>query len=521
MVAGTDQLNILRYMVFRYTKKPPVSEKFSIQSFPSSRGPLSAYGLPLIFLSIEINSHIMQNTGGTAIWAPSFKEQGGAGRVDNGFGLYCRGDAKYVGRIQGDAMKRFWVRWLGGVLAGMLWCWPVYCAALEPTQVLVIANRNANRGVQLARYYIKRRGIPENHLLLVSIADKEICSREDYRNRIADPVRRFLKENDPASRIRCLVTMYGLPLKIAPPQISEKSQIEAEMLRKRRRMLNRQLKSPVNQTPGKTKALKTEISAIQHRLDGLTQRNQRAALDSELALVLAGGYELSGWIPNPHFIGFKGKSLPFTKTDVRLVSRLDGPTAAVVRRIIDESLRAEQEGLEGTAYFDARWAIKPATEKLKGYALYDQSIHLAADRIRNRGRMAVVVNDQSELFKEGEGNNAALYCGWYNLGHYVDAFEWRPGAIGYHIASSECRTLKQKGSQVWCKRMLEKGVAATIGPTSEPYVQAFPLPEVFFSFLVDGRLSLVECYAVSVPFWSWQMVLIGDPLYRPFMKVIG
>jgi uncharacterized protein (TIGR03790 family) len=93
-----------------------------------------------------------------------------------------------------------------------------------------------------------------------------------------------------------------------------------------------------------------------------------------------------------------------------------------------------------------------------------------------------------------------------------------PGAVGYHIASSECTTLKSPKSQVWCKRILEEGAAATIGPTSEPYVQAFPVPEIFFAALLDGRLTLAECYGLSKPFWSWQMVLIGDPLYRPFKK---
>ena len=46
--------------------------------------------------------------------------------------------------------------------------------------------------------------------------------------------------------------------------------------------------------------------------------------------------------------------------------------------------------------------------------------------------------------------------------------------MGYHIASYECETLKKEGSTVWCKRMLEEGVAATLGPVAEPYVQAFP-----------------------------------------------
>ena len=57
------------------------------------------------------------------------------------------------------------------------------------------------------------------------------------------------------------------------------------------------------------------------------------------------------------------------------------------------------------------------------------------------------------------------------------------------------------------------------GPVSEPYLEAFPVPEVFFGLLVEGRLTLAECYALSVPYLSWQMVLIGDPLYRPFRRL--
>lgn len=65
--------------------------------------------------------------------------------------------------------------------------------------------------------------------------------------------------------------------------------------------------------------------------------------------------------------------------------------------------------------------------------------------------------------------------------------------------------------------MLEEGAAAVIGPVDEPYVQAFPVPEVFFGLLVEGSLTLAECYAAGTPWLSWRMVLIGDPLYRPFI----
>lgn len=52
------------------------------------------------------------------------------------------------------------------------------------------------------------------------------------------------------------------------------------------------------------------------------------------------------------------------------------------------------------------------------------------------------------------------------------------------------------------KMMFEKGIAATIGPVGEHYVQAFPVLEIFFGFLVDGYLSLAECYLVSIPYPS-------------------
>ena len=64
--------------------------------------------------------------------------------------------------------------------------------------------------------------------------------------------------------------------------------------------------------------------------------------------------------------------------------------------------------------------------------------------------------------------------------------------------------------------MLEDGAAAVIGPSGEPYLQAFPAMEAFFSLLLEGRFTLAECYAMTIPFRSWRMVLVGDPLYNPF-----
>ena len=198
-----------------------------------------------------------------------------------------------------------------------------------------------------------------------------------------------------------------------------------------------------------------------------------------------------------------------------MVSRLDGPSPEIVKRIIDDAIKTEETGLAGTAYFDARYA-EPKDNKTSGSGLYDQSIHRAARLLKETATMPVVLDDESALFQPGACPNAALYCGWYSHHQYIDSFTWQSGSVGYHIASSECGTLKGKKSQVWCKRMLDEGITATLGPIGEPYVQAFPLPEVFFGLLIQGDHTLAECYALSNPFLSWRMVLIGDPLYRPF-----
>lgn len=385
--------------------------------------------------------------------------------------------------------------------------------ALEPSQVVVIANKYADDSVRLARYYMEKRGIPKENLIRIDTTDKEFCTREEYEREIAAPIRQFLDKKGNADSIRCLVTISGVPLRVEPPELTRAEQRQLAALQQEQEEIRRQ-SSKLDSQSFEAEEARERSAALEKQIKALRKRDQGAAVDSELALVRLDAYPLAGWIMNPLLVGASNR-LPVSKEDVLMVARLDGPSARIVKRMIDDSLTVEETGLGGTAYFDAR-AKRSAQADLKGYALYDQSLHLAADQIKDRKLLPVVVNERSELFQPGEAPGAALYCGWYSLARYVDAFQWQPGAIGYHIASSECQTLRPGASQVWCKKMLEEGAAATIGPVAEPYVQAFPVPETFFGLLTDGRYSLAEAYFLSLPFLSWQMVLVGDPLYQPF-----
>ena len=387
--------------------------------------------------------------------------------------------------------------------------------ALEPEEILVVANTNAAKSKGLARYYMKKRQIPNKNLVLLFMTDNETCSREEYEKKAIPPIRRFLDKNN---GIRAIVTVFGVPLRISGPEKPPSEASKLWELESRKKKLEEDLALEENMDDDLKQKKNKELSELKSTLAEYERSlDKGAAFDSDLALVKKDGYNLNMWQPNPYYLGFRGQKLTIDQSEVMMTSRLDGATEEVVKRIINDSIEAEKTGLKGKAYFDARWK-DPGDKKLSGYDFYDRSIHLAARSLSEKKRIKVVLNDSEGLFQKGESPDTALYCGWYSLARYVDAFSWQKGSVGYHIASSECTTLKSQDSQVWCKKMLDHGIAATIGPVGEPYVQAFPVPEVFFEFLTEGYLTLAEAYLISLPYLSWKMVLVGDPLYRLNLK---
>lgn len=242
-----------------------------------------------------------------------------------------------------------------------------------------------------------------------------------------------------------------------------------------------------------------------------------ASVDSELTLILAGPHQMARWVPNPFHEGYD--RLPFIgniREKTILVGRLDAPTPKLARRMVDDAVATERRGLEGVFYIDARGLA--TTGNYGSYAWYERHLVNLYDILKEETDLEVVIDRKPDLFPPGACPDAALYCGWYSLRNYVDAFTWKKGAVGFHVASAEASTLRAVDSNVWCKRMLENGVAATLGPVAEPYLLSFPLPDRFFPLLLSGEHPLLEVYFRTLPSLSWRQVLIGDPLYTPFKK---
>ncbi|MCC7490742.1 MAG: TIGR03790 family protein [Fimbriimonadaceae bacterium] len=406
-------------------------------------------------------------------------------------------------------------------------------AELTPAQVGLLVNRNDPASATVAEHYRRARQVPAENVLAVGLPPGETLPREVYQTQLLPAVRSFLI--DRGGRLRCLLLIYGMPLRVGqrvptPEQKAEADRLKPELDAARAAgKANEDALKELRAKPNPTAAEKQEIAAKQAAAPELAKRTAalqepyarasgsetNASLEGELALAWWPPFELYRWVFNTQHFGFPAEARS-QNPPVLMTARLDGPTPEIAQRLVDDAIRIEREGLKGKAYIDAR-GIKnnPNSMDWYGYAGYDDSLRDLATLLREKARLEVVLNDEPRLFQPGECPDAALYCGWYSLANYVDAFTWAPGAVAYHIASSEAVTLRGDSNQ-WCRKMLDKGVAATLGPVNEPYTIGFPKPYEFFANLLTGEWTLAEVYSRTLFLQSWMTSLIGDPLYNPY-----
>jgi len=383
--------------------------------------------------------------------------------------------------------------------------------ALEPAEILVIANTDYPASTRLARYYCEKRGVPSGNVVPVSLGPqlRDFISRGDYDKRLAGPVRAVLTTRKDLQQIKCLVTTYGVPYKVGRCEPSTGMDGRLKQLRQ----LHQQEKDAIArlEAAGATgspdyQQQQMRLGQIQMDMDRIMGKETEASVDSELSLVLCPVYDLYRWQPN------RLRSPEPQPFKTLMVCRLDGPNYGIAKGLIDKAIAAEQKGLTGAAYVDSRGLFGNDV-----YSYYDQSLRDLAILTRLRTPLAVQEESTQMLFPPDSCPQTALYCGWYSVKKYVDSFRFVDGAVGFHIASFEAADLHDPNSTEWCPALLMHGITATLGPVAEPYLPAFPEPKAFFNELFEGR-CLVEAYYRTNPFNSWQMLLLGDPLYRPFRK---
>ncbi len=377
---------------------------------------------------------------------------------------------------------------------------------------------NATTALEMEkRYHALRRK------LVNSLAAVELKNRGAANRRFLEFVAAADGTRAALSIARSSFERYAASVEQSSPQIeSRRKQIgdaEGQYLQARKRLRIIRDEGPLSdkllpaiEDIRRVLGLLDSLKWLERDIERLSLKESHAAFDSELSLVLWKNYGRYRWQPNLLSPEVRVRFPELRRPPVMMVSRLDAPTPKIVRRMIDDAVAVERVGLSGKCYFDTR-----PLKKNDAYRRYNLDLMRLFHLVRDKTDLPARVHLGPGVFPRGSCDDAALYCGWYSLAKYVPAFTFRRGAVAAHIASFEMISLRSKTKNYWCAGLLYDGVAATFGPTAEPYLESFPSATRFFGLLLTGE-TLVECFYETSPFLSWQQVLLGDPLYRPFAK---
>ncbi len=358
-------------------------------------------------------------------------------------------------------------------------------SAPMPEAVAVLYNSEVPESGEIARIYAKARFIPEGNLIGLPMPKKAEISREEYETAIRNPLREEFGKRawwklgrdaegivlPVENRIRVLVTIRGVPLKIAPGPKPEAGDAE---------------------------------NPIASRDD--------ASVDSELAMFGVEGVPAAGVLKNMFFeskAGIAEVNLPF----LVLTARIDAASRETCERMIRDAISTENTGLWGMAYVDIANKFPQGDDWLRGIVKANEGA----------GIPTVVDRFNDTLPLNYPMTEASVYYGWYDWhvsGPFLNGnFRFRPGAVAVHLHSFSGAQISD-AMKNWCAPLLEKGAAVTVGNVYEPYLHLTHHLNTLHRRLLDGH-SWVEAAWMSVPVVSWQGIVLGDPLYRPFAHLDG
>ncbi len=355
-------------------------------------------------------------------------------------------------------------------------------ATLRPEHVVVVYNESSSFSRDCALSYAKLRSIPSTHLLPLKLdTKKKDITQSEFDEGMREPLRAMSTARNLQYAgdtrfglypIYAMVVMPDLPWRIKPSPVKEGEKARP------------------------------------------WQMTDAASVDSELSLLGAKSYPRHASLRNAYFK--KDEGLPDKGFPMLSVCRIDSPDAHVTRRLMTTPLQVEKwGGLKGATVVD--WGGP--------HEAGDVMFRAVAQRAADFGHQLHVHPIKSTI-EEGYPmpNPCALYFGWYSqdvcgpfkMDNQKPRFTLAPGAVAVHLHSFSATTLNAK--RAWVGPMLMKGAAVTAGNTWEPYLQGCLEPNIFHDRLLKGY-CIAEAALMATPSLSWQGVVIGDPLYRPFPKV--
>ncbi len=358
-------------------------------------------------------------------------------------------------------------------------CLMLPAQALEPARVVVVYNADSPLSTRSAQRYAQLRNIPAGNLVALKGVKGGNISRMDFEEKVRQPLMEVARQRDwvwPSSRTRrvarrmvAMVLMPDLPLGVAP--------------------LPRAKDAP-------------PVPKLQEN---------NASVDSEL-MSLGANLPVASAVVNPCYN--KDFNLGRELVPVMAVCRIDGPDEASISRMLEDPPRVERTGLRGWTVIDHRGNMKDEGDG-------DGWLARIARLAKTDGQPLFYETSPATLATSFPlMTDTAVYFGWY--AHPANGpfnpkaggnFRFAPGAVAVHIHSNSASSVKTP--TYWVAALLQRGAAVTAGNVYEPYLGPSLHLDVFYDRLLKGR-CVAEAMLMATPVLSWQGVVMGDPLYRPY-----
>jgi uncharacterized protein (TIGR03790 family) len=370
-----------------------------------------------------------------------------------------------------------------GVVVAMTLLAPATTMAQDGRNILVVVNTDNPESQKIAAKYATGRAIPDDQVLQLKTATTDEIDRRQYDLEIELPIAEWISRRSFQDRILYIVLTKGIPLRI--------------------------------------RGSSGLIGTI-------------ASVDSELTLLyrklLGSPLPPAGRVQNPYF--HRDRSLSEAKAfsheahDIYLVTRLDAFTLEETFRLID---RGKDPLAEGQILLDRRAAA--AGDRSGDGWLSETAERLSAagfaDRVLLEPGKAVLAAQQRVLgYYSWGSNDSAIRRRRFDFGFV-------PGSLAAMFVSTDGRTFKEppetwnvtawqdpktyfeNSPQSLAGDLIREGATGVAAHVAEPFLDAAIRPQILFPAYTHG-FNLAESFYLAMPFLSWQTVVVGDPLCRPF-----
>jgi uncharacterized protein (TIGR03790 family) len=150
--------------------------------------------------------------------------------------------------------------------------------ALSRDEIALVVNRSVPESTELATFYAQARDIPGDRIIPLDLPATDEIPFDMYEQHVRPAIRRALRDRGLEQKVRCLVTFYGVPLRIGLRVNTPQDNTELEQLKQAHQQVIGQLDGMVGQAERRALEVNGAFKPVSadRSLEALAQRMKLA-----------------------------------------------------------------------------------------------------------------------------------------------------------------------------------------------------------------------------------------------------